>query len=108
MGEGRLPRSANCLDTGGPISSTQGTASGLSRMARQINSVGQPGKKHFSYPAEERELITLIVNGFTNKDMARYFCLSERTLYRRVVRVRNKLGAANRFDLVLAAIDGGF
>jgi len=51
-------------------------------------------------------MLTLIVNGFTDKEMAGYLCLSESTIRRRVAGIRAKLGAANRFELVLVAVDG--
>jgi len=56
---------------------------------------------------EERQLIALIVDGHTNREVARYFSLCERTIYRRLVRIRSKLGVSNRFELMLFAIEQG-
>lgn len=65
------------------------------------------GEEALPLSPEERELIGLIVGGHTNRDMARYFSLCERTIYRRIVRVRSKLGVSNRFELMLFAIEHG-
>jgi len=58
----------------------------------------------FALSNEERRLIALVVAGYSNKELARHFALSESTIYRRAVRILDKVGAANRFELVLVAI----
>jgi len=77
-------------------------------MTSLLRSARPADAKKRALSREERQLITLIVSGFTNKDTARCLCLSESTIYRRIAQLRNKLGAANRVELVLAAVDGGF
>ena len=49
-------------------------------------------------------VIAAIVAGYSNKQMARHFALSESTIYRRALRILSKVGAANRFELILVAI----
>jgi len=67
----------------------------------------QAHEKSLRLSPEERQLIALIVDGYTNRGAARYFSLCERTIYRRMVRIRSKLGVANRFELMLFAIEHG-
>jgi DNA-binding NarL/FixJ family response regulator len=96
------------LGAGGRPSSAKAAAAGPSRSDRQARPVRKARAKPRALSAEERQLIRLIVNGYTNKDLARYLAVSESTIYRRMVRIRNKLGAANRFELVLTAVDEDF
>lgn len=74
-------------------------------MARQSSSDRQGGARNSALSAEERQLVTLTVSGFTNQEMASYLRLSESTIDRLMVRIRRKLGAANRFELLLAAVN---
>lgn len=62
--------------------------------------------------ADERRIIASIVAGYSKKDIAREFSLSESTIYRRTAHIIEKLGVANKFELMLFAIyrgivDGG-
>ena len=50
---------------------------------------------------EERRIVALIVAGYTNKDMAGRFSLSQSTIYRRTLRIIAKLGVCNKFELLL-------
>ena len=89
--------------------SSEEVAAGDSNGLNRRTSAGcQAGEKNCAFSAEERQLIILAVNGFTNKDIACYLCLSESAICRRMARIRNRLGAANRFELVLAAVDGEY
>ena len=58
----------------------------------------------FALSIEERRLIALVAAGYSNKELARHFALSESTIYRRAARILGKVGAVNRFELVLVAI----
>ena len=60
-----------------------------------------------SLSEEERRIIALIVAGYANKDIARQFSVGVGTIYRRTVRIMRKLRVANKFELVLFAIDHG-
>jgi len=72
---------------------------------RQPDSTRQANGEDFTLSTEERRIIALIVAGYTNKDMARQFSLSESTIHRRTVRIIGKLGVANKFELMLFAIN---
>lgn len=96
--------SLRCSDSGGRTPSARSTAASLAGESRHVDSIRQLDDEGFTLSPEERSLVALLVAGYTKKEMARHFALSESTIYRRTVRVFGKLGAANRFELVLAAI----
>ncbi|MGA2077769.1 MAG: LuxR C-terminal-related transcriptional regulator [Terriglobia bacterium] len=70
----------------------------------QSKSVCQTGGEGMVLSSEEFQIITLIVSGYTNQEMARYFCFSEATIHRRTLRIIEKLGVANKLELVLYAL----
>jgi two-component system nitrate/nitrite response regulator NarL len=51
----------------------------------------------------EREVITRVVAGYANKDIAREFAVSEETVKHHLTRIFDKVGAANRVELALLA-----
>jgi DNA-binding NarL/FixJ family response regulator len=48
----------------------------------------------------EQQLIPLIAQGLTNKEIANHFSLSEQTIKNHVHRMKNKIGAGDRLDIV--------
>jgi len=56
----------------------------------------------------EQQLIPLIAQGQTNKEIANHFCLSEQTVKNHLYRMKHKAGAANRLDIVQVCRDNGF
>jgi len=51
----------------------------------------------------EREVLSLVVAGYANKDIARTFSVSEETIKHHLTRMFDKVGAANRVELALLA-----
>jgi two-component system nitrate/nitrite response regulator NarL len=51
----------------------------------------------------EREVITRVVAGYANKDIAREFAVSEETVKHHLTRIFDKVGAANRVELAMLA-----
>ena len=52
----------------------------------------------------ELEIVSAIVGGLSNKDMAQQFAISEQTVKHHLTRIYSKLGVANRLELALYAI----
>jgi DNA-binding NarL/FixJ family response regulator len=52
----------------------------------------------------ELDIVSAIVGGLGNRDMARQFALSEQTVKHHLTRIYDKLGVANRLELALYAI----
>ena len=56
----------------------------------------------------EQQLIPLIAKGFTNKEIANHFSLSEQTIKNHLYRMKHKVGADNRLDIVQTCRTQGF
>jgi DNA-binding CsgD family transcriptional regulator len=48
----------------------------------------------------EQQLIPLIAEGLTNKEIANRFCLSEQTVKNHLYRMKHKVGAGDRLGIV--------
>lgn len=64
-----------------------------------------PPRKTFGLTARELEVVTLITEGCTNKDIAKEFGISEETVKRHLTNIFNKLGVGNRLELALFALN---
>ncbi|HEY4932602.1 MAG TPA: response regulator transcription factor [Terriglobales bacterium] len=64
-----------------------------------------PPRKTFGLTARELEVVTLITEGCTNKDIAKQFGISEETVKRHLTNIFNKLGVGNRLELALFALN---
>jgi len=62
-------------------------------------------RKTFGLTARELEVVGLITEGCTNKDIARTFGISEETVKRHLTNIFNKLGVGNRLELALFALN---
>ena len=71
---------------------------------QQSKSVCRTGGEGFVLSSEELQMITLIISGYANHEMAQYLCSSEATIYRRTQRIIEKFGVANTLELVLYAL----
>ncbi len=79
---------------------------------REVRSVAPPPGagaviEHLGLTAREMQVITLIVAGYTNRDLARKLKISQNTVKHHLTNVFDKLGVSNRLELVLYAIDNG-
>jgi two-component system nitrate/nitrite response regulator NarL len=63
------------------------------------------GKRDYGVTPRERQVIALIVAGYTNKDMAHKLVISEETAKHHLTHIFDKLGVSNRLELVLFAIN---
>ena len=61
--------------------------------------------KGFGLTPREKQVVALIVAGYTNKDIAKKFGISEHTVKHHLTNVFDKLGVSNRLELVLFSID---
>jgi len=53
----------------------------------------------------EREVVTAIVEGFTNREIAEKFKISERTVKHHLSNIFDKLGVSTRLELALFAVN---
>ena len=56
----------------------------------------------------EQQLIPLIAEGLTNKEIANHFCLSEQTVKNHLYRMKRKIGAEDRLGIVQVCRTQGF
>ena len=61
-------------------------------------------RERFDLTPREVEIVSAIVAGLSNRDMARQFALSEQTVKHHLTRIYDKLGVSNRLELALYAI----
>lgn len=62
-------------------------------------------RKHFGLTPREREIVSTIVAGYTNKDIAQKFSISEQTVKHHLTNIFDKLGVSNRLELALFAVN---
>jgi two-component system nitrate/nitrite response regulator NarL len=65
------------------------------------------GSLTFGLTPREREVLTLIVAGYANKDIARECAVSEETIKHHLTRMFDKVGVSNRLELAMAATERG-
>ena len=64
-----------------------------------------PPRKTYGLTSRELEVVTLITEGCTNRDIATSFGISEETVKRHLTNIFNKLGVGNRLELALFALN---
>ncbi|MDQ2925979.1 MAG: response regulator transcription factor [Acidobacteriota bacterium] len=64
-----------------------------------------PEKKTFGLTPRELEVVTCIVEGCSNKEVARQFSISEETVKRHLSNIFDKTGVGTRLELALFAIN---
>ena len=62
-------------------------------------------QKRFGITPRELEVISAIVAGYTNKDIAQKFSISEQTVKHHLTNIFDKLGVSNRLELALFAVN---
>lgn len=74
----------------------------LNNLMKQAAAV--PEKKTYGLTPRELEVVTCIVEGCSNKDVARQFAISEETVKRHLSNIFDKTGVSTRLELALFAI----
>jgi DNA-binding NarL/FixJ family response regulator len=64
-----------------------------------------PPAKRFKLTARELDVVAAVVAGYTNKDIAAKFSISEDTVKHHLTNIFDKLGVSNRLELALFAIN---
>ena len=74
-------------------------------LGRLSSAAASPGDHHkFGLTRREIEVLALVAAGYTNKDIAGKFRLSEDTVKHHLTNIFDKTGASNRLELALFAI----
>lgn len=61
-------------------------------------------RKNFGLTAREMEVVTAIVAGYSNREIAHKLTLSEQTVKHHITNIFDKLGVSNRMELTLFAV----
>jgi two-component system nitrate/nitrite response regulator NarL len=80
------------------------SVSSLVNLLRETAASGQRPKK-FGLTAREQEVVAAIVSGYTNRDIAQKFSISEQTVKHHLTSIFDKLGVSNRLELALFAVN---
>jgi two-component system, NarL family, nitrate/nitrite response regulator NarL len=77
----------------------------LASILREISATSPaPTRKHFGLTPRELEIISLILGGLSNGDIASRFSISEKTVKHHLTNIFDKLGVSNRLELALFAL----
>src|SRR5437764_2980018 len=84
----------------------------VSDLVEVVRTYGQtsalvPNKPRVALTRREREVLALVVEGCTNKEIATKFTVSEETIKHHLTRMFDKVGASNRLELAVKATHGG-
>jgi two-component system, NarL family, nitrate/nitrite response regulator NarL len=66
---------------------------------------GKEHKKNFGLTARELDVVSAIVSGFTNREIAGKYAISEQTVKHHLRNIFDKVGVSNRLELALFAIN---
>jgi|HubBroStandDraft_6_1064221.scaffolds.fasta_scaffold176714_2 DNA-binding NarL/FixJ family response regulator len=115
---GYLPREASAEDVVEGVRAVQagkavcpGTlcAALFQHFEREATSFPSAGvRQRLGLTRREQQLIPLIAEGLTNKEIANRFCLSEQTVKNHLYRMKHKVGAGDRLDIVQVCRIQGF
>jgi len=64
----------------------------------------RPARERFGLTPREREITSAVVSGFSNREIAEKFRLSEDTVKHHLTKIFDKVGASNRLELALFAV----
>lgn len=79
--------------------------SDLVETLRQMMAADDQGRKpHFGLTKRELDVVGAIVGGFSNKDVARKFSISEDTVKHHLTNIFDKTGVSTRLELALFAV----
>jgi two-component system nitrate/nitrite response regulator NarL len=81
----------------------------LVEMVRPLiqSSRGAGGKLAFGLTSREREVLSMVVAGHSNKEIAHRCAVSEETIKHHLTRIFDKVGASNRLELAMVATHRG-
>ena len=85
----------------------RGVVADLVQTLRQgTTAIRQPGSDdYFGLTERQREIVAAVVDGFTNRDIARHFSISEQTVKHHLTSIFEKVGVDNRLELALFAMN---
>ena len=85
------------------------SVSDLIRLLRDLTQTPEKAvrSQSFNLTARELDVVAAIVAGYTNRDIAQKFSVSEQTVKHHLTHIFDKLGVSNRLELALFAVEHG-
>ena len=80
------------------------TVADLVQALRNYKESAPPARVRFGLTARELDITSAVVAGFSNKEIAKKYTLSEETVKHHLTRIFDKVGASNRLELALFAV----
>lgn len=82
----------------------------VSDLVRALRSVSSPSEggtrsREFGLTPREMEIVTMVVAGYSNPDIAQRCSISEQTVKHHISNIFDKLGVSNRLELALFAVN---
>ena len=74
-------------------------------LRKSIDAEARRRQKRFGLTPRELEIVSAVVAGYTNKEIAEYFKISEDTVKRHLANIFDKLGVSTRLELALFAVN---
>jgi len=79
----------------------------LEALRPYLNPPDEQSKKQFGLTSRELDVVGCIVSGYTNRDVATKYSISEQTVKHHLRNIFDKTGVSNRLELALFAINHG-
>ncbi len=101
-----LIKSIHCV-MGGQFWLGRESLSDLVRILRDLRAIPEPGEsaRPYNLTPRELEIVSAIVNGYTNRDIAEELKIAEQTVKHHLSNIFDKLGVSNRLELALFAVN---
>jgi DNA-binding NarL/FixJ family response regulator len=84
---------------------SEGVANLVQTLRKMMAAASEPPKKTFGLTKRELEVVGTIVGGYSNKDIAKKFTISEDTVKHHLTNIFNKVGVSSRLELALFAVN---
>jgi DNA-binding NarL/FixJ family response regulator len=99
-----LLKSVRTVASGGYWVGRETVADLVQALSQLQNGDGDVAPRSWRLTPRELEMLTLVVGGYTNRDMAKQCAVSEDTVKHHLTSIFNKTGVSNRLELALFAI----
>ncbi len=93
-----------CVSAGGYWLGDKRVEGLVSALHQLVREQALPDQKNYGLTRRELEVLRLIVDGCSNKDIAAHFGLSEETVKRHLSNIFDKVGVSTRLELALFAL----
>jgi two-component system nitrate/nitrite response regulator NarL len=100
-----LLRSIRCVVNGEFFVGEQAVADLEEALRPYITSTDSNARKRFGITNRECDIVGAVVSGYTNRDIAEKFSISEQTVKHHLRNIFDKLGVSNRLELALFALN---